>query len=66
MHGLGNGRFAAAISCDARHAGDAIGRIDRLCKRYGRTLTLDELGFAVRPNEVFALFGPNGAPASRR
>jgi ABC-2 type transport system ATP-binding protein len=64
MHGLGNGRFAAAISCDARDAGDAIGRIDRPCKRYGRTLTLDELGFAVRPNEVFALFGPNGAGKS--
>src|SRR5437667_3840865 len=30
-------------------------------KRYGRTLTLDHVGFDVRSNELFALLGPNGA-----
>jgi ABC-type nitrate/sulfonate/bicarbonate transport system ATPase subunit len=64
MHGAGNGRFAAAVSRDARDARGAIVRIDRLSKRYGRTLALDELGFAVRPNELFALLGPNGAGKS--
>jgi ABC-2 type transport system ATP-binding protein len=35
--------------------------VDGVTKRYGRTLALDDVGLAVRPNEVFALLGPNGA-----
>src|SRR4029453_13169851 len=30
-------------------------------KRFGRTLALDNVGFDVRRNELFALLGPNGA-----
>jgi ABC-2 type transport system ATP-binding protein len=32
-------------------------RADQLSKRHGRTLALDAVGFAVRPNELFALLG---------
>ena len=39
---------------------DAI-RVDGLSKRYGRTLALDAVSFAVQRNELFALLGPNGA-----
>src|SRR3954471_17900083 len=36
-------------------------QIDRVSKRYGRTLALDGVSFDVRPSELFALLGPNGA-----
>lgn len=39
---------------------DAI-RVDAVSKRYGRTLALDAVSFAVRDKELFALLGPNGA-----
>ena len=39
---------------------DAI-RLDAISKRYGRTLALDAVSFAVREQELFALLGPNGA-----
>ncbi len=45
---------------DAATSGPAI-RVDAVTKRYGRTLALDEIGFEVRRNELFALLGPNGA-----
>ena len=35
--------------------------IERLSKRYGRTLALDAVSFAVPRGTVFALLGPNGA-----
>src|SRR5215831_5689996 len=63
MHGADNGRSAGAVSRDARDGG-AIVRIDRLFKRCRRTLALDKLGFAVRPNELFALLARNGAGKS--
>ena len=36
-------------------------RIASVSKRYGRTLALDEVGFEVGDQEMFALLGPNGA-----
>ena len=39
---------------------DAI-RLDAVSKRYGRTLALNAVSFAVRDKELFALLGPNGA-----
>lgn len=42
------------------NSGPAI-RVEKLCKRYGRTLALDDVSFDVRANELFALLGPNGA-----
>ena len=44
----------------APNSGPAM-RVEKLCKRYGRTLALDEVSFDVRANELFALLGPNGA-----
>jgi ABC-2 type transport system ATP-binding protein len=44
----------------ASDAAEAVS-IDRLTKRYGRTLALDEVSFNVRRGELFALLGPNGA-----
>jgi ABC-2 type transport system ATP-binding protein len=35
--------------------------IEGVSKRFGRTLALDNIGFEVRPHELFALLGPNGA-----
>jgi ABC-2 type transport system ATP-binding protein len=35
--------------------------VDAVSKRFGRTLALDGVGFAVRRGELFALLGPNGA-----
>jgi len=36
-------------------------RVDGLVKRYGRTVAVDGLSFAVEKGETFALIGPNGA-----
>ena len=41
-------------------SGPAV-EIDRLTKRYGRTLALDAVTFEVTRGDVFALLGPNGA-----
>ncbi|MFC4603434.1 ABC transporter ATP-binding protein [Rhodococcus kronopolitis] len=35
--------------------------IDRICKRYGDVVALDDLSFEVRPGEIFGFVGSNGA-----
>jgi ABC-2 type transport system ATP-binding protein len=35
--------------------------VDKLTKRYGDLLAVDDISFTVRKGEVFALLGPNGA-----
>ena len=35
--------------------------VEAVTKRYGRTLALDAVSFAIRQGDVFALLGPNGA-----
>jgi ABC-2 type transport system ATP-binding protein len=35
--------------------------LERLSKRYGETVALDELSFEVRPGEIFGFVGSNGA-----
>ncbi len=35
--------------------------VEAVSKRYGRTVALDDVGFDVGRNELFALLGPNGA-----
>jgi ABC-2 type transport system ATP-binding protein len=40
---------------------EAAVRFERIVKRYGRTLALDEVTFDVGAGEFFALLGPNGA-----
>jgi ABC-2 type transport system ATP-binding protein len=39
-------------------------RTDRLSKRFGATLAVDELSLTVAPPEVFGFLGPNGAGKS--
>jgi ABC-2 type transport system ATP-binding protein len=36
-------------------------KVDKLTKRYGDLLAVDDISFTVRKGEVFALLGPNGA-----
>ncbi|MFF3484405.1 ABC transporter ATP-binding protein [Streptomyces sp. NPDC002701] len=38
--------------------------VDRLTKRYGEVLAVDDLSFTVRPGEVTGFLGPNGAGKS--
>ena len=40
---------------------DAAITLDGITKRYGETLAVDGVSFAVRPGEFFGLLGPNGA-----
>jgi ABC-2 type transport system ATP-binding protein len=35
--------------------------VDRIQKRYGRTIAVDDVSFDVRQGEIFGLIGPNGA-----
>jgi len=39
---------------------DAL-RVNRLCKRFGSIIAVDDLSFSVMKGEIFALLGPNGA-----
>jgi ABC-2 type transport system ATP-binding protein len=36
-------------------------KVERLTKRYGKLLAVDDISFQVRTGEVFAFLGPNGA-----
>ena len=58
MHGTDS---MVSARTDVSNAGDAIVRVDRLSKRYGRTVALDGIDLVIRRNELFALLGPNGA-----
>lgn len=40
---------------------DVVVRADRIRKRYGRVLAVDDVSFAVHRGEIFGLIGPNGA-----
>ena len=44
--------------------GDATIEVNGLCKRFGPTLALDGMSFAVRPGQVTGFIGPNGAGKS--
>ncbi len=35
--------------------------VHNLCKRYGNTVAVDDVSFAVQPGEIFGMVGPNGA-----
>lgn len=39
-------------------------RVDRLTKRFGKIVAVDDLSLAVEPGEVFGFLGPNGAGKS--
>jgi len=40
---------------------DALLNVSALCMRFGGLLAVDNVNFAVKPDEVFAIIGPNGA-----
>jgi ABC-2 type transport system ATP-binding protein len=39
----------------------AVVEVEGLCKRYGRTVAVDEVSFSVEQGEIFGILGPNGA-----
>jgi ABC-2 type transport system ATP-binding protein len=39
----------------------AVIDVQRLHKRYGRTVAVDEVSFTVHEGEIFGILGPNGA-----
>src|SRR5947199_9154936 len=43
----------------------AVIEVQDLTKRYGRTVAVDRLTFAIRPGRVTAFLGPNAAGKSR-
>jgi ABC-2 type transport system ATP-binding protein len=43
---------------------EAIVAIEKVSKRFGRTLALDDVSFDIRDRELFAILGPNGAGKS--
>ena len=43
-----------------KEAENAI-EVEKLTKRYGDLLAVNDISFAVRKGEVFAFLGPNGA-----
>ena len=46
---------------DTDDAPDSVIRVGGLCKSYGRTIALTDVGFSVRSGEIFGYLGPNGA-----
>ena len=42
-------------------APDSVIRVGGLCKSYGRTIALTDVGFSVHTGEIFGYLGPNGA-----
>ncbi len=58
--------MAAQFSDEAREAAPAPAAtpailVEKISKRYGRTLALDDVSLRVEPGALFALLGPNGA-----
>jgi len=40
---------------------EAMLRVERMTKRFGRFKALDEVSFSIRGGEILGLIGPNGA-----
>ena len=51
-------------AADPHDAGAPAVRIDSLCKRYGKTLALDDVTLRIERREAFGLIGANGAGKS--
>lgn len=48
----------------ASRTDDVVLEIDRLVKRYGAKVAVDDISFGIRRGEIFGLLGPNGAGKS--
>jgi ABC-2 type transport system ATP-binding protein len=43
---------------------ESVIQVENLRKRYGPTVAVDDISFAVKPGEIFGILGPNGAGKS--
>ena len=51
----------SATTNPTREAGGTAMQFDRVTKRYGQTVAVNELSFDVKRGEMFGLIGPDGA-----
>src|SRR5580765_2767968 len=63
LHGVILSRMGEGAA-DQHDAGAPAVRIDSLCKRYGKTLALNEVTLRIERREAFGLVGANGAGKS--
>jgi ABC-2 type transport system ATP-binding protein len=51
----------AVKAVHGRNGGRSAVRVDRLVKRFGKFIAVDQISFEVQAGEIFGLLGPNGA-----
>ena len=51
-------------AADAHHGADPILEVDRVTKKFGELVAVNDLSFAVNKGQIFGIAGPNGAGKS--
>jgi ABC-2 type transport system ATP-binding protein len=61
IHREGRPGHAGLVKIGSREAGVPVIEVQQLRKRYGDTVAVDGVSFAVEEGEIFGILGPNGA-----